>query len=79
MKSPNIETSRKVEIDYTIVARAFAENLAPVLENDGKKFKFGYLSGKGANRDKEKDLRFLKDTRNIKEFFPHLWGIDDPY
>jgi hypothetical protein len=53
-----------------IAANAFANTLAPALK--GKKFKFVFCSGMGAEWDQTKPLWFLKDTRRIKVSEIHL-------
>lgn len=59
------EICRKVSVDLTLVAvKVFLETLAPDL--DGKKFRFVYCSGMGAEWDQNKRLLFLNDTRKIK-------------
>lgn len=64
-KNPDLEASRKIEIDYTLTAaKAFSRSSA--LKGDGSTFRFVYLSGLGANRDISKNLWFLKNVRNIK-------------
>lgn len=66
-KNPDLEESKKVEIGFTLTAaKAFTHTLAPVLKERGKTFRFVYLSGMFANRDKDKNLWFLNDVRNIK-------------
>ncbi|KAI1495495.1 hypothetical protein F5X99DRAFT_403349 [Biscogniauxia marginata] len=63
---PDVETARKVSVDFTIAAaKAFLAELAPQ-PPDGKKFRFVFCSGKLAEWDDEKHLRFMSDTRHIK-------------
>jgi hypothetical protein len=70
-KNPDLEDSRKVEIRYTLAAaKAIPQYLAPILKSEGKKFRFVYLSGWGTNRDKNKKLLFLSDSRNTKVCSP---------
>jgi hypothetical protein len=59
-----VETCKKVHDFALIAANAFADTLAPAL--NGKKFKFVFCSGMGAEWDQTKRLWFLKDTRRIK-------------
>ncbi|KAF7180248.1 hypothetical protein CNMCM7691_009415 [Aspergillus felis] len=63
---PDVETCKKVHDFALIAANAFADNLAPAL--NGKKFKFVFCSGMGAEWDQTKPLWFLKDTRRIKGY-----------
>ncbi|KAE8448542.1 hypothetical protein EG329_009423 [Mollisiaceae sp. DMI_Dod_QoI] len=66
-KSSNLEECRKIEIGYThAAAEAFAKSLVPSLKAQGKSFRFVYLSGKFAERETEKHLWFLHDSRTIK-------------
>ncbi|KAI0376393.1 hypothetical protein F5Y04DRAFT_266448 [Hypomontagnella monticulosa] len=63
---PDLETAKKVSIDYTIAgAKAFLEVLAPKLP-EPQKFRFVFCSGKYAEWDQNKSLLLLKDTRLIK-------------
>ncbi|KAI1339987.1 hypothetical protein F5Y15DRAFT_415414 [Xylariaceae sp. FL0016] len=63
---PNVETARKVSVDYTIAAaKAFLADLAPRL-SEGRKFRFLFCSGKYAEWDDDKHLLFMADTRHIK-------------
>jgi len=72
-RNPDLEDSRKVEIGYTLAAaEAFTSSLAPALKDEGKTFRFVYLSGMLANRDATKSLWFMKNVRNIKVRYPHL-------
>jgi hypothetical protein len=64
-KNPDLEASRKIEIDYTLTAANAFTRLSG-LKGDGRTFRFVYLSGLGANRDISKSLWFLKNVRNIK-------------
>ncbi|GIC90217.1 uncharacterized protein Aud_006649 [Aspergillus udagawae] len=63
---PDVETCKKVHGFALIAANAFADTLAPAL--NGKKFKFVFCSGMGAEWDQTKRLWFLKDTRRIKGY-----------
>ncbi|GFF39351.1 hypothetical protein IFM58399_05548 [Aspergillus lentulus] len=63
---PDVETCKKVHDFALIAANAFANTLAPALK--GKKFKFVFCSGMGAEWDQTKPLWFLKDTRRIKGY-----------
>lgn len=66
-KNPDLEASRKIEINYTLAAAiALTQSCASALKEQGKTFRFVYLSGMGANRDTSKNLWFLKNVRNIK-------------
>ncbi|KAI5920411.1 hypothetical protein F4810DRAFT_436868 [Camillea tinctor] len=63
---PDVETARRVSVDFTIAAaKAFLDNLAPQL-SDGRKFRFLFCSGKYAEWDDKKHLNFMADTRHIK-------------
>lgn len=61
---PDVETCQKVHDFALTAAKSFANTLAPAL--NGKKFKFVFCSGKGAEWDQTKRLWFWKDTRRIK-------------
>lgn len=64
----DIETYKKVQVDYTLAAAtAFREHLAPLLP-EGKKFHFVFCSGKLAEWDQQKSLRFMADTRHVKVY-----------
>jgi hypothetical protein len=64
---PNIETARKVGIDYTLAAaNAFATTLAPRLGNTGRKFPFVFCSGHGAEQKEDARVWLFSDTRKIK-------------
>jgi hypothetical protein len=66
-KNPNLEDCRKIEIGYTLAAaEAFTKSLAPPLKAEGKTFRFVYLSGMLANRDRKKTPWFMPNARNIK-------------
>ncbi|KAI1480429.1 hypothetical protein F4774DRAFT_378402 [Daldinia eschscholtzii] len=61
---PDVETARKVSVDYTLAAaKAFTEALAPGLS---RPFRFVFCSGKFAEWDQNKNLKMMKDTRLIK-------------
>ncbi|KAL2017737.1 hypothetical protein VTK56DRAFT_1707 [Thermocarpiscus australiensis] len=63
---PDVETCRRVQVDYTLAAaKAFAEHLVPHLP-EGKQFRFVFCSGKFAEWDQKKPLHFMADTRRIK-------------
>ncbi|KAI0019478.1 hypothetical protein F4780DRAFT_447686 [Xylariomycetidae sp. FL0641] len=63
---PDVETARKVSVDYTLAAaQAFRAHLAPRLPA-GRKFRFLFCSGKFAEWDDKKRLSFMNDTRRIK-------------
>lgn len=66
MHFPNVETYKKVQVDYTLAAaKAFLEHLAPQLP-EGKQFRFVFCSGKFAEWDQTKPLHFMADTRRVK-------------
>lgn len=63
---PDVETAKKVQVDYTLAAaKASLEALAPQLPT-GQKFRFVFCSGKFAEWDQGKSLAFMQDTRRIK-------------
>lgn len=63
---PDVETARKVSVDYTLAAaKAFIDVLAPQLPA-GQKFRFLFCSGRWAEMDEKKNMRMLADTRRIK-------------
>ncbi|MCJ1481388.1 hypothetical protein MMC06_001545 [Schaereria dolodes] len=63
---PDIETGRKVNLDYPMVAAdIFATSLAPQLEK-GKRFRFVYVSGTLAVRDQEEKLWFGQEGRRLR-------------
>ncbi|KAL8944133.1 MAG: hypothetical protein Q9216_000638 [Gyalolechia sp. 2 TL-2023] len=65
-RSLSPEQNRKINLDYTInAAKSFTERLAPSLDN-GKKFRFVYLSGMFTERDPNKSLWFMKKARLIR-------------
>jgi hypothetical protein len=68
-----VETCKKVHDFALIAANAFMNSLAPALK--GKKFKFVFCSGMGAEWDQTKPLWFLKDTRRIKVSEIHLPSV----
>ncbi len=62
----DVQTARKVGVEYTLAgANALIEHLVPKLEM-GKKFRFVFCSGRGAEQDPAKSLWMMKDTRLIK-------------
>lgn len=64
---PDNETGRMVSIDYTLAAaQAFEQNFSPSTDDGGKKFRFVYLSGAGAEKDQEKSLWVMQDYRRIR-------------
>lgn len=67
---PEIETYRKVQVDYTLAAaNAFKKHLEPgPLAN--KKFRIVFCSGKHAEWNQEKSLLSMADTELIKAFLP---------
>ncbi|VUC21568.1 unnamed protein product [Clonostachys rosea] len=63
---PDVDTFRKVSVDYTLAAaRAFKQHLAPALP-DNQRFRFVFCSGKFAEWDQQKSLSFMADTRLVK-------------
>lgn len=65
-KHPDLELCKKVEIEYTRIAAEAFTSWLPGLEKDGKSFRFVYLSGMFANRETDKKMWFLNDTRTNK-------------
>jgi hypoxanthine-guanine phosphoribosyltransferase len=64
---PNIETARKVSVDYTLAAaQAFATNLAPRLAEAERKFSFVFCSGYGAEQKKDARVWLYADSRKLK-------------
>ncbi|KAK4192865.1 hypothetical protein QBC35DRAFT_483622 [Podospora australis] len=60
---PDLETHKKVQVDYPVAAaRAFQQSLVP----EGQDFKFVFCSGKYAEWDQQKPLYFMSDTRRVK-------------
>ncbi|KAK4148550.1 hypothetical protein C8A00DRAFT_19637 [Chaetomidium leptoderma] len=63
---PDVETYKKVQVDYTLAAAsAFLETLVPQLP-EGREFRFVFCSGKFAEWDQTKPLHFMADTRRVK-------------
>ncbi|KAJ4252780.1 hypothetical protein NW762_010686 [Fusarium torreyae] len=63
---PDLDTYRKVQLDYTLAAAsAFKNHLAADLQT-GKVFRFVFCSGKYAEWDQNKSLYFMADTRLVK-------------
>ncbi|KAL2256448.1 hypothetical protein VTK26DRAFT_1644 [Humicola hyalothermophila] len=63
---PDIETYKRVQVDYTLAgARAFVNTLVPRLP-EGKQFRFAFCSGKFAEWDQKKALHFMAETRHVK-------------
>ncbi|KAH6854117.1 hypothetical protein B0I37DRAFT_305647 [Chaetomium sp. MPI-CAGE-AT-0009] len=63
---PDMETYRRVQVDYTLAAaKAFRETLVSQMPQ-GKQFRFVFCSGKYAEWDQAKSLHFLADTRHVK-------------
>ncbi|CAH0034781.1 unnamed protein product [Clonostachys rhizophaga] len=63
---PDLDTFRKVSVDYTLAAaRAFKQHLAPALPG-GQRFRFVFCSGMLAEWDQQKSLLFMADTRLVK-------------
>lgn len=70
---PDDETARKVSIDYTLAAaRAFAQNVS---NQQGKKFRFVYVSGGMAERDQKKPLWFAQSYRRIRVSYLSLFYL----
>lgn len=75
---PDVEMCQKVHYFTLTAANAFVNTLAPAL--NGKKFKFVFCSGMGAEWDQTKPLWFMKDTRRIKvsdirlPSYAEVWG-----
>jgi len=75
-KSPDLQECKRIEIGYTLAAaEAFAKFLAPPLKARGKSFRFVYLSGMFANREPDKKLLFLQNSRTIKVLFSDIFEI----
>jgi hypothetical protein len=72
-------------VDYTLAgAKAFYEHLAPQLP-EGRQFRFVFCSGKFAEWDQTKPLKFMADTRRVKVGFagicyqcPHMADSELP-
>jgi hypothetical protein len=65
-RSWDLETAKKVNIDYPFeAAKAFISHPAPQLEQ-GKIFRFLYVSGFAVSRDPEKKRTFFQDSGRIK-------------
>uniref|UniRef100_A0A8H7K2B9 NAD(P)-binding domain-containing protein n=1 Tax=Bionectria ochroleuca TaxID=29856 RepID=A0A8H7K2B9_BIOOC len=63
---PDLDTFRKVSVDYTLAAaRAFKQHLSPALP-DSQRFRFVFCSGMLAEWDQQKTLVFMADTRLVK-------------
>ena len=72
-RSLSAEQNRKINLNYTLAAaKAFTEILAPSLE-DGKKFRFVYLSGMMTERDPKRNLWFMKESRLIRVSDNEAW------
>ncbi|KAI0131429.1 hypothetical protein F4814DRAFT_405987 [Daldinia grandis] len=63
---PDVETARKVSVDYTLAAAKAFSGLASKLPEGSQKFRFVFCSGKFAEWDQSKNLKMMKDTRLIK-------------
>ena len=62
---PDNDTARKVCLDYTIAAaKAIGGTCRPA--DEGRKFRFVYLSGGAAERDQTKQLWFKQDYRRMR-------------
>ncbi|PSN70903.1 hypothetical protein BS50DRAFT_570339 [Corynespora cassiicola Philippines] len=65
-KFPNYETLHKANVAYPIAAaQKFAEALAPKMER-GHRFRFVFTSGAMAERDQQKQLWSMRDSRLVK-------------
>jgi hypothetical protein len=65
-RSWDLETAKKVNIDYPFeAAKAFISHLAPQLEQ-GNLFRFLYVSGFAVSRDPEKKYMLFQDAGRIK-------------
>ncbi|KAL8415032.1 hypothetical protein RB594_006022 [Gaeumannomyces avenae] len=61
---PDVDTARKVSVDYTLAAaKAFVD---AKLAGEGKIFRMVFCSGWLAEWDQKKSLRFMEDSRKIK-------------
>ncbi|EJT72435.1 hypothetical protein GGTG_09301 [Gaeumannomyces tritici R3-111a-1] len=61
---PDVETARKVSVDYTLAAaKAFVD---AKLAGEAKIFRMVFCSGWLAEWDQKKPLRFMEDSRKIK-------------
>lgn len=61
---PDVETARKIGVDYTLAAaKAFVE---AKLAGEGNIFRMVFCSGWLAEWNQEKRLRFMEHTRKIK-------------
>ncbi|KAL8388901.1 hypothetical protein RB599_010187 [Gaeumannomyces hyphopodioides] len=64
---PDVDTARKVGVDYTLAAaKAFVD---AKLAGDGKILRMVFCSGWLAEWNQEKPLRFMEHTRKIKSWF----------
>ena len=63
VKIADIETCRKVSVEYTISAIAAFSQLA---SSSQKPFRFVFMSGFLSSRDQSKSLWFLQDGRRLK-------------
>jgi hypothetical protein len=65
-RSWDLETAKKVNIDYPFEAgKAFISHLAPQLDQ-GKIVRFLYVSGFAVSRDSEKKYTLFQDGGRIK-------------
>jgi hypothetical protein len=65
-RSWDLETAKKVNIDYPFeAAKAFILHLAPQLDQ-GKRFRFLYVSGFAVSRDPEKKYMPFQDAGRVK-------------
>ncbi len=63
---PDLATAKKVNIDFPFeAAKAFIAHLCPQLQ-EGKKFRFLYVSGHAVSRELEKKHLLFNDARHIK-------------
>ena len=62
----SVEAARKINIEYPLaLAKLLAAN-STLLANEGKKFRFLFISGALGERDMSKKLWFLSESRKMK-------------
>lgn len=79
---PNLETAKKVSVDFTIgAAEVFARSLGVALNTGrARKFKFVFCSGRGALWDETKSLWMFGETRRLKgQVEKRLFEIEKRY
>jgi hypothetical protein len=65
-KFPDSKTARLANVDYLhVAAKMLAEKIAPGLSGK-RKFRFVYCSGSFTERDLNKKLYFLEESRKLK-------------